>query len=235
MIKNEMTSAVENLKSEFTKTTDFLCEEQRDIKQELHATVNKISLLETDKAKLQSEISDMQRRLVTLEKSSRSRNIEIQCVPDRRNENIVAIFKNICDVIGVKVDDHSVYAVRRVAKLNPNSSRPRNIIATFPSERHRDDILSAFKRYNKQHPADPLNSASIGVPCDISTKTNIYLVEHLSPECKELYSTTRRWAKDCQYKFVWVKYGKIYLRKDDNSPALHVKDLATLTKLKSST
>ncbi|KAL0850103.1 hypothetical protein ABMA28_011986 [Loxostege sticticalis] len=63
----------------------------------------------------------------------------------------VAIVRKICDTINVPVHDVDICSVRRIAKFNPDSSRPRNILLTLPSERQRDIILSAYKRYNKHH------------------------------------------------------------------------------------
>lgn len=80
--------------------------------------------------------------------------------------------------------------------MNPSANHPRNILVTL---RHRDDIIAAFKNYNKTHKPDFsndnikndnfLNSMHLDIP---SGKCKIYVVEHLSPETKELYAVTRR-------------------------------------------
>jgi hypothetical protein len=56
-------------------------------------------------------------------------------------------------------------------------------------------------------------------------------VEHLSPECKMLHAETRKVAKAKGFKFVWTRYGKIYVRKDENSDAIHIKDTNSLKKI----
>lgn len=229
MIQSQITSAIENLKTDFTHTTDFLADEQRDLKRDLATANNAISALEAEKSKLQSELDVMERRINSVEKVSRSRNLEIQAIPDRRNEDLVAIVRKICDTINVPVHDVDICSVRRIAKFNPDSSRPRNILLTLPSERQRDIILSAYKRYNKHHRSDPLNTGLLGIPGE---KVNIYLAEHLSAECRELYAAARKFSRDHSFKYVWVKYGRVYLRKDDSSSAIFVKDLPTLGRLK---
>ncbi|KAL0810362.1 hypothetical protein ABMA28_010511 [Loxostege sticticalis] len=203
MIQSQITSAIENLKTDFTHTTDFLADEQ--------------------------QLDVMERRINSVEKVSRSRNLEIQAIPDRRNEDLVAIVRKICDTINVPVHDVDICSVRRIAKFNPDSSRPRNILLTLPSERQRDIILSAYKRYNKHHRSDPLNTGLLGIPGE---KVNIYLAEHLSAECRELYAAARKFSRDHSFKYVWVKYGRVYLRKDDSSSAIFVKDLPNLGRLK---
>ncbi|XP_064292016.1 uncharacterized protein LOC135309711 [Plodia interpunctella] len=229
IIKSEIASSIDNLKADFSRTTDFLEAEQKDLRAELSTANDNISRMESDKLKLQSDINTLERRLAVMEKSSRSCNLEVQAVPDKKNENIAAICKKIFDVIGVPIQDSEICAARRVAKLDPKSDRPRNIIITLPSERHRDSILSAYKRFNKDRKSEPLNSSLIGIQGE---RSNIYLAEHLSSEAKELYAAARKFKRDNQYQFVWVKYGRVYLRKSEECPAIYVKNLDFLNKLK---
>lgn len=219
---------IEDLKDDFTRTTDFLALQQTDFNVKLEASNNTIQELQRQKNNLQTELTDAQRRLDALEKSSRSLNVEIQLVPDNRNENILSTVKQIISVIQAPVDEANIRCVRRVAKLNPQSTRPRNILVTLSTERQRDTFISAFKRYNKNNRSDPLNTTNLGIP---GNKQAIYVMEHLPPYLKSLHAETRKTAKDKNYKYVWIKYGNIYIRKDDTSPAILVKNSTSLSKL----
>ncbi|KAL4718780.1 hypothetical protein ACJJTC_014218 [Scirpophaga incertulas] len=44
---------------------------------------------------------------------------------------------------------------------------------------------------------------------------HIYVAEHLDPETKQLFAAARKFKRDKNYAYCWVKYGKIYLRKND--------------------
>lgn len=134
-------------------------------------------------------------------------------VPEKKNENLLPILKNLCAKISAPVTESEVFAVRRVAKMNNESARPRNILVTLPSERHRDYVISAFQRYKKANRTNPLNSSDLGFPAE--NGQYIYVTEHLAPECKELHSAARKAAKERAYKFVWVKYGRVYMRKNE--------------------
>lgn len=230
-IKKEIVAQIETLKSEFTATTDFLAEQQRDLKQDVLSMNDKIQELESQNRKLQAELSVIKQNVKVLDKSSRSCNLEIQSIPEKKTENLLHLLKKICEVIKTPLIDSDIRSIRRVAKLNPSSDRPRNIIVTLPSERHRDAILSAARRYNKQNSSMPLNCSNIGYSGD---KRSIYIVEHLSPECKEIHAAARKWAKENFYKYVWVKYGRVYVRESDTAPAILIKDLSVLNKLLSS-
>lgn len=227
-VVREMNSAIEKLKIEFTHTTDFLAQEQADLKKDITQANARIKSIETENNILKSDLLSTNRRLATLERASRSHNLEIHCVPEKRTENLFLQMKSLCENLNLSVADHEICSVRRVAKLNPASTRPRNILLTLSSERQRENFISAYKRFNRSNSSNPLNSSHLGIQGE---STQIYLAEHVSPECKELHAAARKMAKNLSYKYVWVKYNRVYVRKDDISPPLYVKDLDFLNSL----
>ncbi|KAL0809917.1 hypothetical protein ABMA28_010774 [Loxostege sticticalis] len=230
MMRNEMTLSFDKLKADFTETTDFLDSRQNELCQKLATADAAIKHLEEEKISLHSDLSVLMNRVVTLDKASRCCNLEIQCVPEKRNENLISLFQKICNVIKSPLtSDTQIRTIRRVAKMNLESTRPRNILVILLSERHRDVLISAFKKYNRDNRSNPLNSTNIDIAGD---KQNIYLAEHLSKECKELHAEARRIAKERSFQYTWVKYNRVYCRKDDNSSAILIKSRSCLDKLK---
>lgn len=229
MVQAEMKSTVQELKNDFNQTITFISDEQATLKTQINNKDETIKKLETENLKLQADLVKLNSRLSSMEKMSRGLNIELQAVPESRNENVMSLFKKICETVDVHIDDPCIQACRRVAKMDAKSNRPRNILVTLSSPRLRDTILSSVHRYNKSHPKDPLSTRHLGLPGETR---KIYVTEHLSPECKSLYAQTRKIAKEKNYKYVWVKYARIYMRKNDESGHIYVKDLSTLNKLK---
>lgn len=229
VVDTKIAIAVKKLEDDFTNTTNFLGEEQNDIKMDLKSAENRIKTLEKEKSALESTTNDLSRRLETLEKLSRSHNVEIQAVPEKKSENLVDLVKKLYKTLGIPSAENEICSVRRVAKLKPESERPRNILLTLQTERQRDNLISAFRRYNKQNPSSPLSSSSIDIP---GPSQRIYVAEHLAAACKELHHTVRNFAKENSYTYVWIKYGRVYLRKDDSGPAIHIKSKSDLNKLR---
>lgn len=229
MVKHEIESTIKRVTDDFTTTTDFICDEQKSLRSSIDTNVEKINTLEKEKNRLQEELARLNARLIGMEKISRSCNIEMQAVPERKNENVMGLLKKLCDVIKLPLDDGKVSACRRVAKHNANSSRPRNIVVTFATPLVRDMVLSAAHRYIKANRSRGLTSVDLDIPGETC---KIYVTEHLSPEQKSLHAAARRACKERGYKYVWIKYGQIYMRKDDSSGAILIKCLDSLNKLR---
>lgn len=229
MVRSEINDALKEIKNDFTVTTDFLGSEQKDLQSKIDRQDTIIKELESENSNIKRQLNQVEDKLGQMDNLSRSLNIEIQAVPERTNENVVALFKKLCEVVGANIEDSSIRACRRVAKMNTGSSRPRNILVTLASPRQRDMVISAVHRYNKNHSDAMLNSVHLGMPPTLACR--IYVAEHLSPELKILHAETRKLASNHNFKYVWVRYGKIYVRKDDGSGAVQVRNEETLKKL----
>lgn len=228
LVRSEMATVIEEVKNDYGTSIEFISGEQASLKAQLEEKCNTIKSLESKSISLRKDINNLNNRLANAEKLSRSCNVEIQAVPESRSENLIAIFKKLCSEIKVPIDDLHIQACRRVAKMDNSSKRPRNILVTLCNPRLRDTILSSTARFNKAHPEAPLNSSHLGF---LGETSRIYVAEHLSPECKILHKKTRETAKIKEYKYVWVKYGRIYVRKNDQSGAILVKNEDFLSKL----
>lgn len=228
MIAVEINIAMKQIKEDFTTTTDFIMNEVKDLQKKISEKDGMIKSLENQQSELQKECITLNNRLSALEKASRGCNIEIQAVPEMKSENPMEIFLNLCKAINAPILDSEIRSCRRVAKMDTSTSRPRNILVTVASSRLRDNVLSASHRFNKEHPNNKLNSQHVGINGDTR---RIYVSEHLSPDTKQLHFATRQFAKDNNYKFVWVKYGQIYLRKDIDAVAIRVTNKDFLKKI----
>lgn len=231
-IKQEVLSLVQHeiktLQSDFTETTDFLQAEQNDLKVNVEKTNDSIKLLENRIDSMQGEMTILKTKLMNAERLTRSQNVELQSVPETKNENVLHIVNKICETVGFPLTNSEVIHCRRIAKMNPASPKPRSILITLPTPRHRDNFISAIRRFNKSHPKDLLSSNHIGITTNAS---RIYVSEHLSPECKMLHAAARKFSKENSYQFVWVTFGRVYLRKNEKSGPILVKDMETLNKL----
>lgn len=229
LISAELSKVAKELRDEFTITTDLIMNEVNDLKDTISKKDDTIKTLQTEQTQLINEITSLRNRSSKLEKQSRDRNIEIQAVPEDRNESVVSLFKAVCEAVNNPIADSDIHACHRVAKMDSGSKRPRNIVVSLTSPRLRDNLLSAVHRFNKEHKSNKLSTHHIGLPGE---NRQIYVSEHLSPESKQLYAATRRFAKEKNYAFFWIRNGQIYLRKSDNTDAIRIKNTDVLKSLK---
>lgn len=227
IVVSKLKTLTEELKRDFQATTNFLTSELADVRAKLEEKSNEITILDKEQHRLQEEVKVLQDKINTADKLSRERNIELQCVPEERNENVVTLFQNLCKTINVNIPENDIHACRRVAKVNHTSKRPRNIVVTLSSVRLRDTVLSATHRFNKGNRVK-LNTEHFGIKGDIN---RVYATEHLSPEHKQLHAAARQTARNKNFKFVWVRYNNIYLRKDESTNPILIKNLDSLSKI----
>lgn len=165
------------------------------------------------------KIGKLEDKFEEMDQLSRKKNLEFRNVPESENENLVEIMKKIGSVIGCPLQSGDIENIYRVSSRVPTGKR-RTIIVKFPSILLCDKFLKAIKSYNKaaRTKDGKLNSEVI----QMYGKTPIFVSEHLTPKMKLLYAETRKFARENHYKYSWISFGKIYLRKDDNQKIVHI-------------
>lgn len=234
-IKSEIASVISAelkfLKEEIgdmKESMNFMSDQFEDIRRTREEDRVLVKNLQEQNLKLESMVNEQNSRINQLEQQARSSNLEIQCVPEKRDENIMQIVADISKTIGFRLDEREVQHCTRIAKLNKTGTRPRSIVIQFSSQKTRDLFLAAAITFNKSKPnlKDKLNSGHIGFR-DI---TPIFITDHLSPANKALHAATRMKAKEKGYR-VWIRNGKIFARKGFDGNFIHVRDYDSIKKI----
>lgn len=216
--------------SEFKESLTFFNQQYEDLKNKFDEKCTVMNRLETENIALASSVKDLSVRLTLVEQHMRENNVEINGVPEHRTENLVITVKQLAEVVKSPVDDGDILHVARVAKLDKNSSRPRSVIVKLRSPRQRDALLAAVSKFNRnKQNLDKLSSQHLGIA---GPQTPIFVAEHLTPANKSLHAATRKKAKEMGYKFVWVRNGRIFVRKSEESGGvLFISDKDSLNKI----
>lgn len=210
------------------ESMNFINSQYEDLLKEHTASKETITELQKENSVLKNTMSSLKVRLDQLEQQTRSNNVEIQCIPEKKQEDLFKITSDLVKVIGCDVGGRDILHCTRVARLNPDSTRPRSIIVQLASPRLRDHFLASVINFNKKNKENKLNSTHLGYP---GTKTPIYVTEHLSPTYKALHAAARLKARELGFKFVWVRGGRIFMRKQEESEHIMVRNMDTLNKL----
>lgn len=213
---------------ELQASLTFHTEEFDKLQSKYKEISNETKGLKNENEHLKNTVSDLNTRINYLEQNARSNNLELQCLPENRNENLITIIKQLGSVVGYEVKDCDVLHSTRIAKISTNNSRPRSIVVQLATPRKRDELLAAVITYNRKNAENKLNTADFGLAC---TKSPVYVVEHLSLANKALHAAARLRAKEKGYKYVWVRNGKIFIKKSDDSDHILIKSRETLNKI----
>lgn len=243
IIKDELRNCISDFKSEinvqlcemkddirgFNESIAFMNSHFEKLNAEIRAYKGDIDRIKKENESLKNDLMATSARCIQLDQLMRSSNLELQCVPEHKTENIITVVKQLGKVVACPINDTDISYCSRIAKKDPKSLRPRAILVRLSSPRLRDTLLAATIKYNRQNPNDKLNSSHLGLSED--KKSAIYVTENLSPENKSLHAAARLKARELNYKHVWVRSGRIYMRKTDTSEYIFVRNAATLEKL----
>lgn len=218
-------SSLTCLISDFQDSLSFLSKQYDDLIKSVNEKNTKISSLESKNDSLTLQVTTLTDRLGQVEQQMRSSNLEINGLPEHRTENLLKTMEQLASVVNNPIAENDVLHVTRIAKLIKETDRPRSVIVKLKSQRRRDELLAAVAQYNRKHSSNKLNSEHLGIG---GRPVPIFVAEHLTPTNKHLHAATRKKAKEAGYKFVWVRDGRIFVRKNEQCPAICVKDIEKL-------
>lgn len=196
-------------------TIDFLAIQNDELKK-------KIEQLELRTKKDKEYITLLEDKVEDLQRESRKANIQIQNVPRAPNETkedlmkMVLSFSNSIDCSIGKKDIKDIYRIQNKRDINKSP-----IIMEISCTLQKLDILKMTKNFNIRH-KEKLCTKHLGF-----TKNEyvpIYVSEQLTARGARLYFLARDLAKSRAYKFCWTAFGRIYIRKDENSPIIIIKN-----------
>lgn len=226
---NKELKVIKDVVDEIKQGMNFMNEKYEEMKAEISSKLNIVHEVQKENEQLKATVNDLNMRLNQVEQQARSSNLEIQCLPEFKSENLVSTVMNISKIISCDISESNIHHVTRIAKQTQTSSRPKSVVVQFNSPRIRDTFLAATIQFNRNKSLeDKLNSSLLGIA---GKKENIYIMEHLSPVNKSLHAATRIKAKKLGYQFVWIRSGRIFVRKSDGADYKYIKDQDALDKL----
>ncbi|CAH2085371.1 unnamed protein product [Euphydryas editha] len=232
IVKQEITEIITNLVSEhlanlnsqisgFQESLAFISNQYDSLIQTVNEKNEVINTLVSKNEKLTSQVKDLTERLGQVEQNMRATNIEITGIPEHKSENLLSTVEQLGRIVESPIAETDILHVTRIAKLNKESSRPRSVIVKLRSQRRRDELLAAVTRFNKKNRDKKLNTEHLGIGgrCE-----PVFVSEHLTLTNKHLHAAARKKTKEAGFKFVWIRDGRVFVRKNEQSPAVYIKN-----------
>lgn len=220
---------------------DFLdakYEELNKKMEDLEKASSKVSLenkqLKDEVLRLSNSLNLNRDTMNDLEQYVRRECVEITGVPvDQAHEDTDDIAIQVGALMGIQIDKNDISVSHRLSKPRTYSSITRQgyhgtamnpkIIVKFVRRDVRDKYYTARKNLRGKTTRD------LGLSRHSDNK--IYISESLSPKNKELFKQCLVLKRNKNYRFIWTHYGRIYLRKDVDSPATVISNLKDLERI----
>ena len=198
-----LTEEVRNQLNEITKQNKILMEKNERLEEQLKTE-------KQERNKLEERIFLI---LNPLEIEKRSKNLELHGLPETENENCHEKIKEIMNKITPK-PVAVVNCYRTGYKYKRNGDRnTRPIFIKFENKDHRDVAYASRSNLRKFE------------------EQKIYLNEDLPPNLRVLRGKANALKKEKGFKFLWVKNGNLFLRKNEDSKIYNIKTASDLEKL----
>lgn len=188
-----------------------------------------IEQLQQEKSALEKNIKEdreyilfLEQKVEDLQTGNRKSNLELKNVPKRDNEtkqDLIEMVTCLSETIGcpiVKQDIKDIYRVR--AKKSNQRNTP--IIIETNSTLLKSDVLKMTKAFNIRNKTK-LCAKHLGLKTQEDTP--VFISEHLTAKGSRLHFLARDLARSKGYKFCWTSYGKVYVRKNEQTPIIHIR------------
>jgi hypothetical protein len=186
---------------------------------QLSLCLEKIDSQATEIKALKKDNEDLHRAMSDMQQYTRSNCLELYNYPQEKNENLLEVVKSVGKALGHEITDLQIDNCHRLPTRIVD--KPAPIIIKFTRKIDKDELLRR-RRVKRDFSTRHLN-----LPSDIP----LYLNESLSPERRKVLSLARMAKVERAYKYLWIRNGKILMRKSDGKPVITLETVKDLNKL----
>uniref|UniRef100_A0A8D8Y720 L1 transposable element RRM domain-containing protein n=1 Tax=Cacopsylla melanoneura TaxID=428564 RepID=A0A8D8Y720_9HEMI len=221
LLTNHKTQIMKEMKKELTEVhrlVEFASGKLDEVSEIMKVITVKQTALEKENQELKLQLTMVTDELEDMQQYSRRRIIQIDGIPKQDNENLEEIMKQIGIKLGVSVDNDQIDAIHRIPTRSQN---PEPIVVEFTTRKVRNSVINNSK--TKRIRTKDLGLGTADRP--------VYIYEQLSPRRKKLLYEAKKLKQEKQYKYVWTREGKIFMRKEDTSNPIRLQSLDDLKKI----
>ncbi|XP_054259821.1 uncharacterized protein LOC128984515 [Macrosteles quadrilineatus] len=186
------------------------------------ALAKELEQIKQENCDLKKKNDALTNRINYLEQSVKDNEIEIQGVPIEDEENILDILKNISTQISFDFNNEMISNCYRYGQSQTSEFAP-GIIVQFVRRLDKDRFMKCRRKKRN------LNSRDIGFMGGDATV--IYVNDSLTTEKRKLLKAARQAKKNKGFTYLWVRGGRIYLRKNPDDPCVLINNYDDIKKL----
>ena len=221
-LKNTVNELVRNFRE--TQTTTI--ENQREIAmlKADNLTLRKLNADNTvDIRKMSQDLHNQKAEMNDIQRYLRVNNVEIAGLPDPslndEGDEIESTEEIVLDCL------NSLQPEKRLSSDDidichpiPSKNGGKTHVVRFISRKSKINIITAKKKQENRN-------------FKYKDK-DVFINDHLTPINKDLFNQSKRKKGTGEFKYVWTKDGKVFVRETDRSPVIHITDLHQLTPIR---
>ncbi|KOB68423.1 Zinc finger DNA binding protein, partial [Operophtera brumata] len=208
-----------------------LIEDVKSIKDELKDLKSSCDFMNGRLDDFTTRVADMENRVIGMEqfqdtvaslemsKEPDLNNVEIKGIPLKKDENLFSIVEAISKATSYSFPEAQINYLHRVPL---HGSKEKAIVVSFINRYIKEEFVASARA------CKTLSAADVGFS---GVSQRISVNDHLNLAYKNLLNKVKALVKERKFSYVWVKYGKIHVRKNDSAPAFIVGREADLNKI----
>lgn len=203
----------------------FLTEQNKELKE-------KIDKLEKQTKDDKEHILLLESKIEDLQRINYKASIEIKNVPKKINEtkeDLINMTSTLAKNINCKIDTINIRDIYRVKQKRNSQIMNTPIVVEMNSTLLKTEILHKCKKFNIKN-KEKIRAKHLRFNTD--EETPVYVSEQLTTRASRLYFLARELARSNNYRFCWTSFGKVFMRRDDNSPIITIRSEAHIHNLK---
>lgn len=211
---NSTLKEVQKSNVKIENSIEFLAQQNEELK-------SRISELENNAKEDRQYILFLESKVVDLQMNSRKANFELKNVPRKENESkddLIEMITHLSKTVNCEITKANIKDIYRVRGKPEQKNTP--IIIETTSALLKADFLKMTKSFNVKN-KNKICAKHLGIKTQGDTP--VYVSEHLTAHASRLFFLARDLKKGKGYKFCWTSYGKVYVRKTEQSPVILIR------------
>lgn len=233
IIKTAITEEFRSIHNRLTvmeQSVKLISDQYDDTQEKFFEQIEQCNKLKKQNDVLSEKNKELELRMTHLEEEhhkseqwDRIQNVEILGIPERKSESLTDVVLRLANHVGIKLEPKNIEFAHRVQAKRPVAGRSRAIVVRLRDRAHKDALLVAVRRCRG------VTTKDVGMDGE---PRKIFVNEHLTRKYKHLFNCTKTKAKEANYKFIWTKNCRIYVRKREDAPFICISKDSDLNTIK---
>lgn len=194
----------------------------RELREKMCLMEKRLEKSEKDNVELRTRMNKMEKQTNWNTQKEFDTKIEVTGFKDK-NINEKEVVKKIVSKVSDSMEDFKFMSEKIVMKMGEENQEKTTIVMQFTSKEVRNQVLSKIKNMKLYNNVNDNIVPNGGAP--------IFFNEALSPYYKKLLFEAGRVKRAKKYAYLWVKDGKILLKKEEKGKPMRLELMEDLAKL----